>query len=203
MSWHIRLTRFASAHLVKQQEKVNSCGIACILMINFKLKKGLMAAGMAAGSAVSVIPIPGASYVGLTLSKGAVDMALRSEPEVYKVYGGVVGTAYDGNSYTDALKHPAVLAKLGLGRWECAWVGPGGMSAAVKAAVAAGAPCIAHVVWGSGGAHFVCIDDVYGSSACVNDPSDGDVIVTAMGDGSVIQYRDNSGTFSGWIVRRL
>jgi hypothetical protein len=71
MSWHISLTRFASAHIVKKQDAVNSCGIACILMVNFKIKKGLMFAGLSAGNAVSAVPIPGASYVGHTLSQAA------------------------------------------------------------------------------------------------------------------------------------
>ena len=202
MSWHIRLTRFATAHLVKKQDKVNSCGIACILMVNFKLKKGLMASGMAAGAALSAVPLPGASYVGLTLSQQAVHLAVKSEPEVYKVYGDIVGTAYDGNSYTDALNHPAVLAKLGLGAWECFWAGPTGIAAAIKATVAAGAPCIVHVAWTAGGAHFVCVDDVVAGYALVNDPGDGDVVVTAMTDGAAVSYAGNTGAFTGWIVRR-
>lgn len=207
MTWRIRLTRFASGHLVKQQEQVNSCGIACILMLNFKIKKGLMAAGMRAGSAISAIPLPGASYVGLTLSRSAIDMAVKSEPEVYKIYGDVVGTIYDGTSYTNCNRYPAVLAKLGLGLWNAVFVGEAGVAAAMKAAVKAGAPCIAHVVWGSGGAHFVCVDDVFSGLsgteyAAVNDPSDAAVILTAIKDGTSIKYRDNTGTFSGWMVTR-
>ncbi len=96
MRGYIRCTRFASTLLVKTQDKVNSCGIACMLMINFKPKRCLMAAGMAAGAAIAAIPIPGA--------------------------------AYNGNSCTDALRHPAVLAGLasadenapGSGRMACA-----------------------------------------------------------------------------------
>ncbi|MDB5414947.1 MAG: hypothetical protein JWR10_3282 [Rubritepida sp.] len=206
ISWHVSLTRFASAHLVKQQDQVNSCGIACILMVNFKIKKGLMAAGISAGSSVSAVPIPGASYVGATLSKAAVGWAVKSEPEVYKIYGQVVGTIYDGTSYTDCQNHPAVLVRLGLGNWECVYVGQAGMASAVKAAVSAGAPCIAHVTWKAGGAHFVCIDDVYSplgtAYACVNDPGDGEVVVTELPGSGSVPYRDNSGVFSGWIVRR-
>ncbi len=200
------MTRFATAHLVKQQDQINSCGIACILMVNFKLKKGLMAAGMAAGAAFSVVPIPGASYVGLTMSQQAKNLALKTEPEVYKVYGDIVGSVYDGTSYTDALNHPAVLAKLGLGSWECFWAGPNAMATAIKDAIKGGAPCIVHVKWASGGAHFVCVDDVVGAFgtdyATVNDPGDADVYVTSIADGGPVSYRDNTGSFSGWIVRR-
>ncbi|WP_421993665.1 hypothetical protein [Roseococcus sp.] len=206
MSWHISLTRFASAHIVKKQDAVNSCGIACILMVNFKIKKGLMFAGLSAGASVSAVPVPGASFVGGTLSKAAVDMAVKTEPTVYKIYSDVVGTVYDGTSYTNGQSHPEVLKRLGLGNWECFWAGTEGISAAIKAQAKAGVPCIVHVKWKAGGAHFVCVDDVYspfGSPyACVNDPADGEVVVTELGGGPV-GYLDNKGTFSGWIVRRV
>ncbi len=206
MSWHISLTRFASAHLVKKQDAVNSCGIACILMVNFKVKKGLMFAGLSAGSAVSAVPVPGATFAGATLSKAAVAMAVKTEPEVYRIYGDVVGSVYDGTSYTDAKKHPEVLRRLGLGNWECFWAGETGIANAIKAQAKAGAPCIVHVKWKAGGAHFVCIDEVhspFGSPyACVNDPASGEVVVTELGS-SPIGYLDNAGVFSGWIVRRV
>jgi hypothetical protein len=206
MSWHISLTRFASAHIVKKQDAVNSCGIACILMVNFKIKKGLMFAGLSAGNAVSAVPVPGASYVGATLSQAAIQMALKTEPQVYKIYSDVVGTVYDGTSYTDAKKHPEVLNRLGLGNWECFWAGPDGVAAAIQAQAKAGVPCIVHVKWKAGGAHFVCIDDAYSpfgtAYACVNDPTDGEVVVTALSP-NPISYLDNAGTFSGWIVRRV
>jgi hypothetical protein len=206
MSWHVSLTRFASAHIVKKQDQVNSCGIACILMVNFKMKKGLMAQGISAGISVAAAPIPGSSFVGASLSKAAIGWAVKSEPEIYKIYGDVVGTVYDGTAYTNGLKHPAVLRKLSLGNWECVDVGQGGIAAAVKAATEAGTPCIVHVTWKSGGAHFVCVDEVYqpfGTAyACVNDPGDGEVVVTEMPAAGSVSYKDNTGTFSGWIVRR-
>lgn len=206
MSWRISLTRFASAHIVKKQDAPNSCGIACILMANFKIKKGLMFAGLSAGSAVAAVPVPGAGYVGHTLSQAAIQMALKTESQVYKIYGEVVGTTYDGTSYTDAKKHPAVLKRLGLGNWECFWAGPEAISAAIQAQAKAGVPCIVHVKWKAGGAHFVCIDEVHSPFgtpyACVNDPASGEVVVTELGAGPV-GYLDNAGTFSGWIVRRV
>ena len=201
-SWHPRFTRFMTAHMVRKQEMVNSCGIACILMINFKMKKGLMLAGMAAGAQVSVVPMIG-SYLGPTLAKSAFDYAVKSEPEVYKIYGDVVGTVYDGTSYTNGLKHPEVLRRLGLGNWECVNVGEGGMADAVKAAVAGGAPCIVHVVWDGGGAHFVCVDDTAGSGnnyAMMNDPGDGDVHPTLLKAGGTTRFK--TGKMSGWIIRR-
>jgi hypothetical protein len=202
-SWYIRFTRFMTAHVVHKQEQVNSCGIACILMINFKMKKGLMFAGMAAGAQMSTVPVVG-GYLGKTLTKAAVDYAVKTEPEVYRIYGDVVGTVYDGTSYTNGLKHPEVLNRLGLGNWECVNVGEGGMADAVKAAVAGGAPCIVHVKWDAGGAHFVCVDETAGSGAAayamMNDPGDGDVHPTQMTAGGTTRFK--TGRMSGWIVRR-
>ncbi len=202
-SWYVRFTRFASAHIVHKQEQVNSCGIACILMLNFKMKKGLMFSGMAAGASLQTVPVVG-GYLGATLAKASLDFAVKSEPEVYKIYGDVVGTVYDGTSYTNGLKHPEVLKRLWLGNWECVDVGEAGMAAAIKAAVGGGAPCIVHVVWDAGGAHFVCVDettDFFGTSyAMVNDPGDGDVHATVLNTGATTRFK--SGKMSGWIVRR-
>jgi len=49
-SWFMRIDRYASVHAVRSQDTVtkggadssNSCGIASILMTNFKMKKHLM-----------------------------------------------------------------------------------------------------------------------------------------------------------------
>lgn len=206
MSWHIGFTRFASAHLVKKQEKENSCGIACILMVNFKMRKGLMAHGVAAGASMAIAPIPGGTFLGAALSKAAIDWAVKSEPQVYKIYGDVVGTIYDGTDYTNGLKHPEVLRRLGLGNWECVNAGANGIAAAVKAATDKGAPCIVHVAWKSGGAHFVVVDDVFRRDgknfACVNDPGDGEVVVTGMPAGAAVSYLQNTGSFTGWIIRK-
>lgn len=202
-TWHVRFTRYATVHVTHEQEKKNSCGIACILMINFKMKKGLMATGVAAGAALNVVPVVG-GYLAVQLSKQAIDYAVKTEPVVYKIYSDVVGSPYDGTAYTNGLKHPEVLRRLGCGNWECVFVGEGGMPAAIQAAVNAGTPCIAHVEWDAEGAHFVVIDEVLGTgtlTAMVNDPGDGDVHPTTMTTGAKVRY-DGKGTMSGWIVRR-
>jgi hypothetical protein len=218
MSWFIRFTRFASAHIVYSQEKQNSCGMASIMMVNFKMKKGLMLAGMAAGSAVSVVPVIG-GQVGQSLSKAAVNAAVKTEQEVYQEYTKVTGSPYDGSSYSDATHFPKVLGNLGLGQWELVQLGTG-LAKAIKDTTDAGAPCIGHVVWDSGGAHFVVIDENHLGYGCVNDPWDGNVHVTRMSDGKEIRYdasdcvgwtiggkkndypTGSTGRFSGWLVRR-
>jgi hypothetical protein len=206
MSWHVDFTRFATVHMVKKQDRVNSCGIACVLMINFKMRKGLMAQGVLTGSRISASGIPGGGLLGAGLAKAAMDWAVRSEPEVYRIYGDVVGTVYDGTTYSNGMQHPAVLERLGLGRWECVNVGQNNIPAALRTAVDRGHPCIAHVVWGAGGAHFVVVDDVVkpgeSSFVLVNDPGDGRVVVTKVTGNGALSYRNNAGTFSGWLIRR-
>ncbi|NKE45992.1 hypothetical protein HB662_14470 [Roseomonas frigidaquae] len=206
MSWHVDFTRFATVHMVKKQDQVNSCGIACVLVINFKIKKGLMAQGASAGSRIAASGLPGGGLVGAGLAKAAVGWAVKSEQEIYRIYGQVVGTVYDGTTYSDGMRHPEVLERIGLGRWECVNVGQNGVVAALRRAVGPGQPCIAHVAWLAGGAHFVVVDDVVqpGQSVfvLVNDPGDGQVVVTKVTGDGALSYRNNAGVFSGWIIRR-
>jgi hypothetical protein len=218
-NWYVRLTRFASVHMVYAQKAQNSCGMACMMMVNFKMKKGMMAAGVAAGGAISVVPGIG-TFLGATLSSKAIDYAVKTEPQVYAEYTRVTGSPYDGSAYSDCTHFPAVLKNLGLGNWETHWAGQTGFAKAAKDATAAGAPVIGLIAWSGGGAHFVVIDEFHGKYACVNDPWDGQVHVTPMTDGSAVTYNADpvigwsiggkkgtypvgqTGTFNGWIVRR-
>ena len=201
-SWFARVDRYASVHAVRSQaiitrngkDKSNSCGIASIIMVNFKMKKHLVVAGVAAGAAVSSVPILG-GFVGGQLASAFIDNAVKTEPEVYRIYTSVTGSAYDGSAYSDALKFPSVLLQLGLGDWECVFVGEGGFYAAAKAATDSGTPVIGHVVWNSGGAHFVVIDEVhstFGGKLCVCDPWDGELRLVSATSGSPVNY-DPSG----------
>ncbi|MCC7429127.1 MAG: hypothetical protein IT557_19725 [Alphaproteobacteria bacterium] len=220
MSWFIRFTRFASAHMVYAQEQENSCGMACMMMVNFKMKKGLMFAGMAAGSAMQAVPVLG-SYVGPTLTRAAIDYAVKTEPEVYKAYTKVTGSPYDGTAYSDCSFFPQVLADLGCGEWETVWMGQNGMGKGIKDAVKNGAPCIGLVAWDGGGAHFVVVDETHLGYGCVNDPWDGQVHITRLNEGGAVRYNAGKpvigwsiggkkhsysegsiGTFNGWLVRR-
>jgi len=206
--------------MVYGQEAENSCGMACMMMVNFKMKKGLMMAGMAAGSAMSVVPVLG-SLVGPSLSEAAFRAAVKTEKEVYKAYTKVTGSPYDGSTYSDCTYFPQVLNDLYLGNWETVFVGQDGMSGAIKAATDRGAPCIGLVNWDGGGGHFVVIDETHLGYACVNDPWDAQVHVTKLSGNSPLRYnagkepigfslggtkhkyrRGDVGTFNGYIVRR-
>ncbi len=231
MAWFARIDRYASVHLVRSQDTVmkggadssNSCGISSILMVNFKMKKHLLVAGVAAGAGMAMTPIAG-RFVGAQLAKSGIAQAVKSEPEVYKVYTAVTGSLYDGSSYSDAMNFPEVLRRLGLGNWECVFVGQGGMFDAIKTATDDGSPVIVHCAWNGGGAHFMVVDETHttiGSSICVCDPWDGELRLVSATTGSAVKYDPNGfvfsfavsgnrhkydkaspGTLSGWIVRR-
>lgn len=220
MSWFIRVSRYLSVHMIYAQEMPNSCGMASIMMVNFKMKRDTMMAGLATGAKLSSIPLVGAA-AGQAVMKAAIDYAVKTEPEVYKEYTKVTGSPYDGSSYSNAKFFPKVLKNLGLGDWECVNVGEAGFAAASKAATEKGAPVIGHVKWNKG-AHFVVIDEHHFGNGMVNDPGDGELHVTTMTDGSAITYTPSeplfsfslggkrgtyaagtSGTFSGWIVRKI
>ncbi len=230
MAWFARIDRYGSAHLVRSQDTVlkngqdnsNSCGIASMLMVNFKVKKHLMAIG-AVGSFAPVSTVPGA-FTGFQLTKSAINEAVKSEPEVYKVYTSVTGSIYDGSTYSDGMQFPAVLRRLNLGDWECVNVGQTGMFDAIKNATDDGTPVIVHCAWNSGGAHFMVVDETHtmiGSSICVCDPWDGELRLVDARPNSVINYDPNAfvfsiafggnrhkydsacpGKLSGWLIRK-
>lgn len=117
MSWYVRLTRFLSAHMVYSQEAENSCGMASIMMINFKQKKGGMMTGLATAGHAASVPVIGQAMAG-PIAAAAINYAVTTEPTVYKAYTKVTGTPYDGSDYSDAKFFPQVLKDLGLGEWE-------------------------------------------------------------------------------------
>ncbi len=207
MSWFVRFSRFGTAHMVRSQDKNMSCSMASIVMVNFKQKKGLMFAGMAAGASLQVSGIPGASYVGATLSSAARDYAIKSEGEVYKIYEKYEGGPHDFNTTgSNPLLFPKVLAELGLGQWECVNVGDTGVTQALIDSNKAGSPVIITSVWDGGGAHSICCDDTFGFFgttylACC-DPWDGELRITSATVGAKIRYDGgdtpiSSGTFFG------
>lgn len=177
MSWFTRFTRFGDAHLVYGQEATNSCGIACVMMCVFKVNK-------------------------LEPSK----TAFHTEQEIYKVYGEVAKTNYDGSAYSDARHLATVLNRLNCGTWSADYVNAAGVSDAIIGSVGAdivglgpvvntlkrGYPIIILVGWNAGGAHFVVVDTVnsfFGSLyASVCDPGDADVHITPFEAGKSFNY---------------
>ena len=230
MSWFSRIDRFGSGHMVRSQDQDMSCGMASIVMVNFKMKKGLMFAGMAAGAALSTVPVPGASYLGQTLSRSAFDYAVASEQEEIDLYDNASGSVTDfDQDGSDPDFYPQVLADLGLGDWESVDVGEAGLAQAVIDATDDGSPVIVACMWNGGGGHALCIDETHSFFStrylCVCDPWDGELRLITCRPGSTVQYdgnyrpisthaifgghthdydptQNNTGKFDGRIVRR-
>ncbi len=228
MSWFLRLDRFASPHMVRSQDRHSSCGVASLLMVNFKMKKHILAAGMAAGAQVSQLPVVG-SLIGLSIARSAMDDAVRSEQEVYDMHQRHYGHVRDFNT-TGAQwdLYPAILSDLGLGHWETANVGADGLAQAAVDATADGVPLIAVVQWnGSTESHAVVIDETHAQDnahyLCVCDPWDGELRLVLAQRGTTVNYDadhepfsftlfgerheytggNNNGYFDGRIVRRV
>jgi len=226
MGWFARFDRFGSAHMVRSQDATYGCGICSIAMVNFKMKKGLIASGLVAGSELSVAPVLG-SYVGYTLTSAAIDDAVKSEEEVRQAYKQASGDDVDLSARGAGwAQYPAVLAALGLGTWVGADTGGTGFVAAVTDATKGGAPVIVVVDYLGGGEHAMVIDETHswsgGQYLCVCDPWDGElrllwgkpsqaqpaydakqkpVSITFWGDRRS-SSQASAGTFNPWIVKR-
>ena len=229
-SWFARFDRFGSVHAVRSQDTIknsagkdvsNSCGIASILMVNFKMKKHLMLAGMSAGASIASSGVPLGGYIGGSLARSAFDQAVKEEPAIYKIYSDVTGSVYDGSSYTFASNFPEVLRRIGLTGWEAVQLSASKVFDAVKKSTDGGSPVIALVDWDKGGSHFVVIDQVHpGGYVCVCDSWDGQLRLVQGSSGEFLDYdttgavwsfslggnrhsaSKNSGSFGGWIVRK-
>ncbi len=231
-SWFMRVDRYGSVHAVRSQATIiqggadvsNSCGFASMVMVNFKAKKHLIVAGLAAGAAVSTVPILG-SHVGSQLAAAGLDAAVKSEPEVYSIYTAATGSIYDGSTPVQSVHFPTILRRLGLGEWERIGAGEAGAYDAIKAGIDTGYPVICNIAWNAGNAHFVVVDEIhtlFGPRLCVCDPWDGELRLIPAASGATINYdpggfvwsfsaggnrhapsnTPSPGKFSGWIVRK-
>ena len=219
MAWFTRFTRFGDAHLVYAQEEENSCGIACILMVVFKINK---------------------------LRPGA--QALHQETQIYRAYDRHFatmrpavrgGTPYDGSVYTYATILARTLNDLNCGTWEAVNLNENAVSQAIVDSVGTdvvgagpvvnaltrGSPIILLTRWDVGGGHFIVVDTVNNFLgrlyASVCDPWDGNVHITRFSTGSPFEYEASTPRFSwdlggrrheysgasgstvrGWVIRR-
>jgi hypothetical protein len=113
--------------------------------------------------------------------------ALYRETEINRIYSDVIGSTYDGSTYTFATKLATVLNRLNVGTWEAVNIGPNNVSKAIVDSVGVDIPgeslmeglilgpaltpliylrnqvreripIILLVNWTQGGAHFVVVD---------------------------------------------
>ena len=89
MSWFARFSRFGNLHMVRSQDKDMALAMCSIVMVNFKMKKGLMFAGMAVGEASPLRRSRGPATSAPTLAERSISLAIKSEKEVIKLYEGV------------------------------------------------------------------------------------------------------------------
>ncbi|MDR3497055.1 MAG: hypothetical protein P4L82_20860 [Ancalomicrobiaceae bacterium] len=190
MGWHIRYTS-EGWHAVYSQQAENSCGIACIIMINFKLKKWQLGMAAAASAALGAWSNP--------LMDKVMHSAVKSEAEVYAAYTKLTGKAYDGSQYTDMDVLVKILNELGIGRWsmECVPAARFAGKLMLQTHGPKAAPLMAHVQWRTGGAHFVVCDEVdFEDNKLVADfcdPWDASVKTLAISPGAGVAYDTKTG----------
>lgn len=167
------------------QKAEKSCGIACIIMVNFKMKKWQMA------TAVAAVPVGG--IPALPVAGSAIQGAVKSEEQVDAAYAKVTGRPYRGTTDTDATILPKVLNQLEIGKWVGRYVPAKQVADTIIARPFSDTPCIALVHWRAGGGHFVVCDNVVKNGASISadfcDPWDGAVRTVPLHRGQSVVYQ--------------
>lgn len=184
MGWFLRSSK-NGVHVVYGQQSDASCGIACVIMVNFKMKKGQLAAAAAS--------VPGGGVFSVPVVAGAFAGAVKSEEEVDAAYAKVSGQPYTGSTYTYADVLPKVLNKLNIGTWTSKCVPATQVADTIISRAGSNTPCITLVHWRAGGGHFVVCDNVVrtgnGTEADFCDPWDAAVRTISLRPGQSILYQ--------------
>jgi hypothetical protein len=205
MAWFPRITRLGT-HMVYGQQAQDSCGIACVIMVNYLMKKW---------------------ELPLTLSSPVrqefVRDVFRSESEIDAAYSKVVGYPYNGSSPTYAGQLASVLNELNIGHWQALNLSAKKVPNMILSSCfgAQGAPVIALVNWRDGGGHFVVCDMTgrIGGQTCADfcDPYDTAVHTLRIARDQAINYQvhkesstsahlywqaNDSGPMDGWVICR-
>ena len=180
MAWFTRIDRFGDTHLCFSQEETDSCGLACVKMILFKINK---------------------------LRPGHT--AIATEQWIEQIYKKYDPTAvHVGSEGIDLNCMVGALNELKIGTWKYASppnqdipelliskltpdvVGLGPINTILR-----GYPILMGVHWGGGGGHAVLLDTInkfpfansWWGSVC--DPGDGDVHITPLEKGKQLTYK--------------
>ena len=172
--------------MVYGQQASDSCGIASIMMVNFKMKKWQLAA------ALSTAPAGG---VALPVIGFNVESAIKLEKQVYGAYSAVSGRPYHGDTGTKPTVLAQVLNKLGIGTWVAERHTDGALAGKIIDVVGSPAkptPAILAVYWRGTGGHAIVCDNVMrtatGGTADFCDPWDTSVRTLTLTRGSPIVY---------------
>ena len=191
MGWFTRVDRFGDAHLCFSQEQSDSCGLACVKMILFKVNK---------------------------LRPGHA--ALSTETWIEQIYKKYDPTAVNvGTEGIDLSCMVGALNELRIGTWKYASPPNNDIAGLIidklKPEIVGGGiynnvgkryPIIMGVHWGGGGGHAVLVDtinkfpmvDAWWASVC--DPGDGDVHITRLKQGEALVYNGQrtKWSFNAW-----
>ncbi|MDX2038571.1 MAG: hypothetical protein SFX72_18130 [Isosphaeraceae bacterium] len=181
-SWFLRIDRFADVHMVAAQNKNESCGLACIKMVIFKVNK---------------------------LRPGAA--ALQTEKTIEKRYRKLAGeTVHDFDVYgSDPDIMVEVLNSFGIGNWAIEWPGLNDVGSKIAKyvgvdqmglgftginAIKRGYPVILACYWKGGGGHAIVVDTVtsvplLGTYATICDPWDADVHFEEIKNNAPFTYK--------------
>lgn len=218
MGWFLRLSR-GRVHMIYSQQAEQSCGIASIIMINFKMKKWQLAAAAALGTFS-----PG---LGGPAMNAALGSAVKAEKEVYAAYAKVTGQPYDGSKPSDMFQLAKVMNELGIGNWVVQQYSGNELGKKIGQCVSGpgSAPIMVHVWWRTNSGHFIVCDEAAreGNDTVADfcDPWDASVRTLSISSGGAIEYPVNTNTgsidfggshhdysqakvgdFSGWIAYR-
>ena len=215
MGWYVRCNE-RGLHMVYSQQAQASCGIACVIMTNFKMKKWDLARSLSTSPA---------GLVAAPAIKMSLDSAVKVEEEVYAAYARISGKPYNGSTYTHVAQLAPLLNQLGIGTWQADCMAGATMAERFKQLVGPGkAPIIALVHWSDAGGHFVVCDTIAKSGretvADICDPWDGALRTVTLTSGQPINYVAQSepnqvdmgqkhfqygsrshGEADGWIIR--
>ena len=183
MGWYLR-SNVRGFHMVYSQHSQASCGIACVMMTNFKMKKWELARSLSAAPA-GLVAAPSIAM--------SFESAVKVENEVYAAYAQVSGQPYDGSAYTYVAQLAPLLNQLGIGTWRADFIGGSAMADKLTHLVGPGKPpVIALVHWSNSGGHFVVCDTIGKTGgmtvADICDPWDGALRTVTLTTGAPVYY---------------
>jgi hypothetical protein len=191
VAWFTRIDRFGDSHLCFSQEQTESCGLACVKMIMFKVNKLR----------------PG--HAALVTEKWIENIYKKHDPTAVNV----------GSEGIDLSAMVGALNELKIGTWQYASppnqdipelliekLKPDVAGLGAVNSVLRGFPIILGVHWGSGGGHAVLLDTItkfpwanaWWGAVC--DPGDGDVHVVRLHKGQQLTYKGQrvKWSFNAW-----
>jgi len=192
MAWFARLTRFGQVHMCYAQEQVASCGLACCVMVNLRMKSGSVGLRTLAKALFPSLGV----ITGKLLHPDAKRTAILAEQQVYNMLGG----NYTGATDTTGDQLVSILNRLNIGSWQSRSRSTYAISSEMVDAHKGGWPLIIGCSWyqdaehtkRAGSGHWVVADGVNKFNgklyANICDPLTGNVHITPFEPGKPFSY---------------